>query len=59
MAMLLTSDRYEELLEAEENLYLMELALKRADNSNYISLDDFLDENGIPKSQFDNLDDIK
>lgn len=28
VAILLSTDRYEELLEAEENLYLIELALK-------------------------------
>lgn len=59
VAILLSTDRYEELLEAEENLYLMELALKRANNTNSISLNDFLEDNGISKSQFDNLDDIE
>ena len=59
VAILLSTDRYEELLEAEENLYLIELALKRANNTNSISLNDFLEDNGISKSQFDNLDDIK
>lgn len=59
VAILLSTDRYEELLEAEENLYLIELALKRANNTNSISLNDFLEDNGISKSQFDNLDDIE
>lgn len=59
IAALLSIDRYEELLEAEENLYFMELALQRSNNNNYTSLDDFLEENGISKSQFDELDDIE
>lgn len=59
VAILLSTDRYEELLEAEENLYLIELAVKQANNTNSISLNDFLEDNGISKSQFDNLDDIE
>lgn len=59
IAALLSTDRYEELLEAEENLYLLEIAMSRSENVDFTSLDDFLKTNGITKDQLDNIGDIE
>ncbi len=57
---LLSSERLQELLEKEEDLYLMKLAIERDANAQkYISKEDFFEEFGIHEDALDNLPELE
>lgn len=60
VAALVSTDRYQELLEKEEDLQLIQLAMSRkAENQTTISREDFYENNGITKDFLSDLPEIE
>lgn len=60
VAALLSTERYQELLEKEENLQLMQIAMERSkSNDDTITRTEFFKENGIDAELLGNLPDIE
>lgn len=60
VAALISPDRYQELLEKEENLQLLEMAISREENSvNVTKRDDFLKEMNLDEKILSELPDVE
>lgn len=60
IAALVSINRFQELLDKEDDLHLIQLSLSRiTENQKSISLEDFFKNNGITVDYIDNLPDIE
>lgn len=60
IAALVSTERYQELLEKEEDLQLMQLAMSRMnENTKYISSEQFYKDNGIDNEYLDDLPEVE
>lgn len=60
IAALVSTERYQELLEKEEDLQLMQLAMSRMnENAKYISSEQFYKDNGIDNEYLDDLPEVE
>lgn len=60
IAALVSTERYQELLEKEEDLQLMQLAMSRInENAKYISSEQFYKDNGIDNEYLDDLPEVE